>query len=216
MESDEKMAIIEVNKQKKIVGYNRVSTIQQNLEANREKLIKAGATKIFEEKKSGTKKNGRKELSNMLKFIKKNKDKYEIEILVVKIDRLARSILDLRTIVDEILENNAKITFLEQNLVFDSKNKDDAMPKMMLNFLGMFAELERDMIVSRTKAGLEFQKENNPNFKNGRRRKLSDEKIDFAIELLETKSATQVAEILGISRRTLFNYVNARKAEESS
>lgn len=209
------MAIIEVNKTKKIIGYNRVSTIQQNLEANREKLIKFGATKIFEEKKSGTKKNGRKELENMLKFIKKNKDKYEIEILVVKIDRLARSILDLRTIVDEILENDAKITFLEQNLVFDSKNKDDAMNKMMLNFLGMFAELERDMIVSRTKAGLEFQKENNPNFKNGRKRKLSDEKIDFAIELLETKSATQVAEIMGISRRTLFNYVNARKAESS-
>lgn len=209
------MAIIEVNKTKKIIAYNRVSTIQQNLEANREKLIKSGATKIFEEKKSGTKKNGRKELENMLKFVKKNKDKYEIEILVVKIDRLARSILDLRTIVDEILENDAKITFLEQNLVFDSKNKDDGMNKMMLNFLGMFAELERDMIVSRTKAGLAFQKENNPNFKNGRKRKLSDEKIDFAIELLETKSATQVAEIMGISRRTLFNYVNARKVESS-
>lgn len=210
------MAIIEVNKSKKIIGYNRVSTIQQNLEANRETLINYGATKIFEEKKSGTKKNGRKELENMLKFIKKNKDSYEIEVVVVKIDRLARSILDLRLIVDEILENNAKITFIEQNLVFDSKSKADAMSKMMLNLLGMFAELERDMIVSRTQAGLAFQKENNPNFKTGRKRKLSDEKIDFAIELLETKSATQVAEILGISRRTLFNYVNEKKSEESS
>lgn len=211
-----KMAIIYTNKKKKKVGYNRVSTIQQSLEANHEKLQKLGAEIIFEEKKSGSTKENRKELKRLIKFLEKNKDKYEIEVLVLKVDRLGRSLIDLRTIVDDILKTNASLTFVENNLHFDNKKENNVMNQMMLNFLGAFAEMERDMIVARTQAGLAFQKEHNPNFKNGRKRKLSDEKIDFAIDLMKTKSATQVAEIMQISRKTLFNYVNERKSEESS
>lgn len=206
------MAIIYANKKKLKIGYNRVSTIQQNLEANHEKLIKLGAEIIFEEKKSGSKKENRKELKRLIKFLEKNKDEYEIEVLVMKVDRLARSIIDLRTIVDDILRTNSSLTFVENNLHFDSKKENNVMNQMMLNFLGAFAEMERDLIVSRTQAGLAFQRKNNPNFKTGRKRKLSDEQIAIAIDLMKTKSANDVAKTFNISKKTLYNYINAIKS----
>lgn len=206
------MAVIYTQKKEMKIGYNRVSTIQQNLEANHEKLIKLGAEIIFEEKKSGSKKENRKELKRLIKFLEKNKDEYEIEVLVMKVDRLARSIIDLRTIVDDILRTNSSLTFVENNLHFDSKKENNVMNQMMLNFLGAFAEMERDLIVSRTQAGLAFQRKNNPNFKTGRKRKLSDEQIAIAIDLMKTKSANDVAKTFNISKKTLYNYINAIKS----
>lgn len=206
------MAVIYTQKKEMKIGYNRVSTIQQNLETSHAKLANLGAEIIFEEKKSGSKKENRKELKRLIKFLEKNKDEYEIEVLVLKVDRLARSIIDLRTIVDDILKTDASLTFVENNLHFDNKKENNVMNQMMLNFLGAFAEMERDMIVSRTQAGLAFQRKNNPNFKTGRKRKLSDEQISIAIDLMKTKSANDVAKTFNISKKTLYNYINAIKS----
>ena len=80
-----------------IYGYSRVSTSNQDYKTQIQKLEQAGAEKIFSEKYTGTKKEGRKELEELLSIVKTG-DK----VLVTKIDRLARSIVDLKSIISSL------------------------------------------------------------------------------------------------------------------
>lgn len=193
---------------KLVIGYNRVSTQNQKLEKDRETLINHGCTKIFEEKRSGTKRDNRAELNKLLKYLTKYKNNEDVEIIVkvVKIDRLARSIVDLRGTVDEIVENNATITFIENGLTFSNNKKADAMSKAMLNLLGTFAELERDFIVERTRRGKEYARQNNPDYRDGRPLVLSDKDAINIVKLNETMSLQEIADMLKVSRRTIVTY----------
>lgn len=145
-----------------IYGYARVSTIGQDLQAQIQKLKAYGATKIYAEKKSGKATKNREELQALINVVKSD----DI-VAITKIDRLARSISDLQTTIQAINAKGASVVFLDNGLQFDGKN-DNPMSKLMLNMLGSFAEFERDLIVSRTKEGKQYAKENNKYFKDGR------------------------------------------------
>ncbi|MGM0260547.1 recombinase family protein, partial [Enterococcus sp. AZ102] len=126
------------------------------------------------------------------------------EILVTKIDRLARSITDLRELVDGFLSRGVSVTFLKDNMSFKANEKSSAMQTLMLNMLGSFAEFERDLIVSRTSEGKAYAKANNPNFKEGRpKRKLTKQYL-HAIDLMDTHTMKEVEQMTKISRSTLF------------
>lgn len=181
-----------------IYGYSRVSTNSQDWQSQLTKLEMNGAEEIYREKYTGTKRNGRKELRRLLDNIQPN-DK----VLVTKIDRLARSIVDLRQIIQDVINKGASIQFIEDNLTFDL-NSNNPTNTLMLNMLGAFAEFERDLIVTRTQEGKEWAKKNNPNFEEGRPERILNKKYLHALELMQNNTMKQVEEKTGISRATLY------------
>lgn len=190
-----------------IKGYSRVSTSKQDLQSQIDKLINAGAKEIYQEKFTGTKKDGRKELANLLESLNTG-DK----VIVTKIDRLARSITDLRAIIDEILSRGASIQFIDNALTFEP-NIDNPMSKLMLNMLGSFAEFERDLIVTRTAEGKAWAKENKKDFKDGRPKRRLTAKYLHAIELMQSNTMKEVAKKTGISEATLYRIKRQYKQE---
>ena len=135
-----------------IYGYSRVSTSNQDYKTQIQKLERAGAEKIFSEKYTGTKR--RKERIRRTTFYCKTGDK----VLVTKIDRLARSIVDLNS--TSLNNSGVTITFLDNALTFEP-NKSDSMQTLMMNMLGSFAQFERDLIVTRTQEGKQWHRANN-------------------------------------------------------
>ena len=92
-----------------LYGYARVSTTDQSTEIQENALKAAGCDVIRSEKVSGTSRNGRKELAILIQFLRKD------DVLVVtRIDRLARSIADLQTIIMELKTKGAALRCTEQ------------------------------------------------------------------------------------------------------
>ena len=113
------------------VSYIRVSSSGQSLEVQRDAVMKAGAEKIFEEKVSGTSTQGREKLRECLDFVREGD-----ELVITRIDRLARSVLDLQLIIKELTEKGVNLTATEQPI-----STKDATSKCFLDMLGVFAEL---------------------------------------------------------------------------
>lgn len=193
-----------------IYGYARVSTSKQELANQMNTLKENGAEEIYSEKYTGTKKNERQELGKLLECVQPGD-----EILVTKIDRLARSITDLRELVDGFLSRGVSVTFLKDNMSFKANEKSSAMQTLMLNMLGSFAEFERDLIVSRTSEGKAYAKANNPNFKEGRPNRRLTRQYLHAIELMNTHTMKEVEQMTKISRSTLFRIKKQYNAENS-
>src|SRR5699024_11997698 len=74
-------------------------------------------------------------------------------VIVSKIDRLGRSLVDLNKIVSDLVGKGAQVVFIDDNITFSGN--DDAMNKLIFNMLSSFAEFEREIIVQRTTEGRE-------------------------------------------------------------
>ena len=172
-------------------GYARVSTVEQNLQSQIEQLKKAGCTKIYEEKFTGTKKD-RPEFQKLLKELKKGDT-----LVVTKLDRFARSASDGMEIIKGLFNRGVNVHVLNMGLI-----EDTPTGRLILNIMLAFAEFERDMIVERTQEGKAIAKQR-PDFREGRPRKYSKKQIEHALKLKETMSYKQVEEITGISKSTL-------------
>lgn len=178
-----------------IYGYARVSTTGQDLTDQKNQLLQNAASIIYAEKITGAKRNGRNELANLLEVVQPGD-----QILVKKIDRLARSIRDLREIVDEITSKGASVKFL------DDLDKASPIQTMMLNMLGSFAEFERDLIISRTQEGKNYAKKANKYYKEGRPKATITPAKKHAYDLLMSgsgKSYKEVEQVTGFSKSTL-------------
>jgi len=172
-------------------GYARVSTVEQNLQSQIEQLKKAGCTKIYEEKFTGTKKE-RPEFQKLLKELKKGDT-----LVVTKLDRFARSASEGMEIIKGLFDRGVNVHVLNMGLI-----EDTPTGRLILNIMLAFAEFERDMIVERTQEGKAIVKQN-PDFREGRPRKYSRKQIEHAIKLKETHTYKQVEEMTGISKSTL-------------
>ena len=174
-------------------GYARVSTVEQNLQSQIEQLKKAGCTKIYKEKFTGTKKD-RPEFQKLLKELKKGDT-----LVVTKLDRFARSASDGMEIIKGLFNRGVKVHVLNMGLI-----EDTPTGRLILNIMLAFAEFERDLIVERTQEGKAIAKQN-PGFKEGRPRKYSKKQIEHAIWLKDDQgySYKQVEEMTGISKSTL-------------
>lgn len=191
-----------------IYGYTRVSTSNQDYQTQIQKLENAGAEKIFSEKYTGTKKEGRKELANLQDTVQKGD-----QVLVTKIDRLARSIVDLNSIVSSLNDKGITVTFLDNSLTFEP-NKKDSMQTLMMNMLGSFAQFERDLIVTRTQEGKQWHKANNKNYREGRPKRVLNDRYKHAIELMKTHSMREVVKMTDISLSTLKRIKKQAREEE--
>jgi DNA invertase Pin-like site-specific DNA recombinase len=192
------------------LGYARVSTVGQDLVTQIETLESAGIKEdqIFIEKISGKKGTDRQQLEALLKHARAGD-----HIYVTKIDRLARSILDLNKIVNGLLEREISITFLHHNMTFQANAKDDPFQMLLFNTLGSFAQFERDMIVSRTGEGRKRAMKNGK--KMGRKGQPASS-IEQALELFKTKekremTVSDISKITGVPRATIYAEYNKAK-----
>ena len=183
-----------------IFGYARVSTIDQNLDAQKDALLKYGCEKIYYEKASG-KNVERPQLQKLLSSLRE-KD----VVVVYKLDRLARSLKDLIDLVNELA--NKKVDFVS---ISDGIDTSTAVGKLMFHLVGAFAEFERDIISERTKVGLESARARGR--KGGKPKGLSAEaqkKAARAKVLYDERklSIEEICKILEIkSKTTLYKYI---------
>ena len=172
------------------VSYIRVSSQQQSLEVQRESVMKYGVYKIFEEKVSGTSTDKREQLKQCLEFVREGD-----ELVITRIDRLARSVLDLQLIVKQLMDKGVTLTSTEQPI-----STKDATSKCFLDMLGVFAELETNIRKERQMEGIELAKRKGV-YKGGTQR------IDVE-EIKRLKSeglgVTKIAKSMGIHRDSVY------------
>jgi DNA invertase Pin-like site-specific DNA recombinase len=154
-----------------LIGYARVSTQDQNLELQREALSKAGCKKVFEDKVSGTRAD-RPGLAKTLEMLR------EGDTLVVwKLDRLGRSVKQLVDLVGDLHKHGVQFRSLT-----DSIDTGTPSGRFFFHVMASLAEMERELTVERTRAGLEVAKQLGR--KGGRKPKMTDSKIESAKKLL--------------------------------
>ncbi len=126
------------------IGYARASSEGQDTAIQVAALKAAGCTIIREEKASGTSTKGRPELAAILDFIRRDDT-----LVVTRVDRLARSIADLQTIVLALKDRGAKLQATEQPI-----DTASAAGKAFLDMLGVFAEFETNLRRERQMEGI--------------------------------------------------------------
>lgn len=188
-------------------GYARVSTIKQgkegfSLEDQKEKLISAGAEKVFLDTYTGTKIN-RPELDKLLSEIKTGD-----ELIVCKLDRLARSAGEGCVLIQQLQRKGVIVNILNMG-----RADDTPMGKLMVTMLLAFSQFERDMIVERTQNGKAVARAAGKRV-DGRPNKFSETKVNHALDLLHSgNSYSQVEAMTGISKSTLIRAQRRWKAE---
>lgn len=185
-------------------GYARVSTHWQasdgnSLEAQIESLNAAGADKIYMDEYSG-RTTKRPQLDELLSVISSGD-----ELIVTKLDRMARSVIEGSELIKRLQEKKITVNVLNIGCMDNSPTG-----RLITNVMLSFAEFERDMIIERTQEGKNAAKRNNPDFKDGRPCKFSDEQMELALELLEKHSYKEVSNMTGISKSTLQRAKNKR------
>jgi DNA invertase Pin-like site-specific DNA recombinase len=180
-----------------LVGYARISTQDQNLDLQRRELKKAGCKKIYEDTASGKLAN-RQGLKLALEVLRE-----EDTLVVWKLDRLGRGLRQLIALTEDL--GKRKIHFRS---LTDSIDTHTTAGRFFFHVMASLAEMERELIIERTRAGLKAAKEMGRI--GGRKRLMTDSKIDSAKKLLSSGiPAREVAANLGISIPTLYRWIPA-------
>lgn len=174
-----------------LIGYARVSKTEQDNELQLRALRKDGVRKIYSESRSAVKR--RPELLRLLEDLRAGD-----QVVVYKLDRLARSIRDLLNIVDRIERSGATFRSLTES--FDTTTPAG---KMAFQMLGIVAEFERSLIRERSMAGVEVARSNGVRI--GRLPALDERKSAQMAKLFDTRlhTKTELAKRFGVSISTV-------------
>ncbi|CEA09904.1 DNA-invertase hin [Arthrobacter saudimassiliensis] len=180
------------------IGYARVSTTEQNLDLQVSALEAAGAARIFSDKGVIGSKTERLQLAAVLDHLREGDT-----LTVWKLDRLGCNTRHVLEVIEELEARGVGFRSLTE--VIDTTGP---MGKAMLTIMAAFAQLERDTIIERTRAGLAAAAENNR--RGGRPRKVDDVTAEKVQELkAKGINATDIGKMLGISRATVYRYLTA-------
>ena len=183
------------------IGYARVSTRDQNLDLQTAALNKVGCTRIFEETMSGAKR-ARPELEKTLDHARAGDT-----LVVWKLDRLGRSVKDLVELVGELEKRGVHFQSVTDNI-------DTSTPagRFFFHVMASLAQMERELLIERTRAGLDAAKSQGR--VGGRKRVMSESKLESAKKLLAAGAAPRdVAADLGVSVPTLYRWIPASERE---
>lgn len=189
-----------------IYGYARVSTRGQerdgnSLESQVAALKQAGCAKIFHDSFTGTKME-RPEFTKLLALLKSGD-----RLVVTKLDRFARNTVGGIETIQGLLDRGISVQVLNMGLIDNS-----SVGRLIMQVMLAFAEFERNQIIERTNAGRAAARENNPNYREGRKKKEVDEDL---FSRMYRKNVTGMATVsdccreLGISRGTWYNRVRS-------
>lgn len=175
-----------------LIGYVRVSTNDQNTDLQRSALNCAGCERIFEDKISGTK-SDRPGLKKLLRTLSAGDT-----LVVWKLDRLGRSMRHLVTLIEELRQRGVNFRSLT-----DSIDTSTPMGSFFFHVMGALAEMERELIVERTRAGLAVARAKGR--VGGRRPKFTDEQWREMGERMATGESRQsVSKTYGVGLSTLY------------
>ena len=181
------------------IGYARVSSKDQNLDRQLAALKKENVFRIFTDTVSGLS-TQRPGLDGALNYLRTGD-----QLIAVSMDRLARSLIDLHRLVDELTERGVSVKFLKEGQTYSLDSSPVA--KLMLGLLGSVAEFERAIIRERQAEGIAKAKARG--VYKGRAKVLNEEQIIQARKWVsEGIPKAEVARRLGIGRTTLYKYLN--------
>lgn len=183
-----------------LIGYARVSTDDQNLDLQKDALTRSGCERILVDQQSGVKAE-RPGLKAALDYARKGDT-----LVVWRLDRLSRSLKDLIEIVTQLEARGIGLKSLHEALDTSSSSG-----KLVFHIFGALAEFERNLIRERTQAGLLAARVRGR--RGGRPKALEANKRALAVQLYEEKKHTvkQICQMMGISKPTLYKYVDAHK-----
>ncbi|MFG3409121.1 recombinase family protein [Streptomyces sp. NPDC048142] len=181
-----------------LIGYKRVSGKAQDVQLQTDAMEEAGCTKVFEDKLSG-KNTERPGLHAALEYMREGDT-----LCVWKLDRLGRSTKDVLTIAEELHSRGIALRILTGTLAGSYSPKGEG--KFFFTMMVAFAELERDMIVERTRAGLDAAKAQGRT--GGRPTVITDDLLTLAkARKAKGESVNAIAKALGVSRATLYRHL---------
>lgn len=178
-------------------GYARVSSSGQSLEEQTSELLHAGCDLVRSEKESGKSTTDRTELAACLAFLRKDDS-----LVVTRIDRLARSLRDLLSIVQQIQDKGAHLIVLKQQI-----DTSTAAGRAFLHMLGLIAEFERELIVERRNAGLAAARKAGRSL-GGRKATIDRDSIRNLLGLSPPVSYQEIARRLKIAPASVYRIVN--------
>lgn len=188
------------------IGYARISTDTQVLDAQIAALEAAGCQKIFTEVASGAKKD-RPVLAEVLSYLRPHADD---KLVVYKLDRVARSLPHLIETMDHLDKHG--IEFQSITEAIDTKTPGG---RLLFHVMGAISAFERDLIIERTQAGLRAAREKGR--VGGRPKKMTDDKANAARELLANGMPVRdAAAAVGVSVPTLYRWLPGASRSSAS
>jgi DNA invertase Pin-like site-specific DNA recombinase len=187
-----------------LIGYMRVSTQDQNLDLQRDALIKAGCAKLFEDKVSGVR-SDRPGLNDALAYIRDG------DVLVVwKLDRLGRSLPHLIDTVTSLGRRGVGFKSLTEGMDTSTPNG-----RLVFHIFGALAEFERDLIRERTGAGLAAAAARGR--KGGRKPVITPEKLARAKALIsEGLNVREAARRVKVGKTALYEALVGKPLQGAS
>ncbi|MDO8769382.1 MAG: recombinase family protein [Burkholderiaceae bacterium] len=188
----------------KRIGYVRVSSADQNDARQLECMI---LDKTFTDKASG-KDTNRPQLQAMFEFVREGD-----HIYVHSMDRLSRSLRDLQEVVELMTGKGISVTFTKENLTFEppatgADAHKTAYSTLMLQLLGAVSQFERALIKERQREGIAIAK--SKKLYKGRKPALDKVAVAKLQQMVaDGMSKVEIAEKLGISRASVYVYLNA-------
>ena len=168
----------------------------KNLDIQIQKLKYAGCDEIFMEKVSGAK-DDRTELSRMVEKLRKGDT-----VCVVRLDRLGRRMMKLVELINSFKEKGVEFRSLENNI-----DTSTPLGMVLFNMCAAFAEMERELISERVKAGLEAA--HRKGRKGGRPKAMTPEKLEILLSLKKSGefSVSQICKISGVTRSVYYRAI---------
>ena len=201
----------------KVYAYLRVSTIDQDTEKNKAEILTfannkgfVGKVQFIEEKVSGLKSWKKRKLNDLVETLKDG----DI-LLVPELSRLGRSLIEVLEVLNVLKDRNVAVYSVKENFKL---NGSDMQSKVMRTMLGLFAEIERDLISYRTREGLAAAKASGK--KLGRPKRPGKSKLDphrpEIIALLKNGATkTFVASRFGVTPQSVSNWLKRHEIEVS-
>ncbi|OPL18834.1 MAG: resolvase [Candidatus Aegiribacteria sp. MLS_C] len=194
---------------KKVIGYIRVSTIDQDTEKNKADILKfsnakgfAGKVQFVEEKISGLKSWKKRKLKDIVESMEAG-DK----LIVPELSRLGRSLVEVLEVLNILSGKDVAVYSVKENFQL---NGTDMQSKVMRTMLGLFAEIERDLISARTKEGLAAAKASGKQLgrpKGIGKSKLDDHRPEIESLLKNGSLKTFMAKRYGVTPAALTNWL---------
>ena len=182
------------------LGYARCSTLDQNLDWQIDALMKEGCDRIFQEKFTGTRKD-RPELLRMMDMLREGDT-----VIICELTRLSRSVKDLFDLVEQVEKAGANIKSLKEPWL------DTTTPqgRLLFTIFSGVSQFERELIRERTMEGLASARARG---RMGGRPGKDKKIVEQALTLYDSKaySVDEISKTTGISRATLYKYINLRK-----
>ena len=203
------------NKRHKVIGYLRVSTIDQDTEKNEADILKFanqrdfGKVEFVSEKISGMKSWKNRKLNDVVESLQPG-DK----LIVPELSRLGRSLIEVLEVLNILSKKDVAVYSVKENFKL---NGSDMQSKVMRTMLALFAEIERDLISARTKEGIAAARAKGVQLgrpKGPGKSRLDPYKLEIEALLKNGSRKSFIAERYGVTPVTLANYIKSHKLDD--